>query len=286
MEWWWLIVLVNVLSIIVLALGWIVYVQAKRQQDQPKGKRASQEHLDASIGDSKEVNETIPLPSTSPIGFPNPRLAFRDAFVKRDTQSATAILPDLERQLGAKNPEYLVAAATLASVGEDVGVLPLLKVIESNDVSDVSDEAVQVILAGAVQYYVSKDREQDGLKKMEGVLKRQVHNESRPDKVRAFIANQLGMLHFGAKRMTDALETIELATRLASNEPSYYFNLSLIYEKRDDLRKAIEAIKHCLEISTNAPDRDHLFQAWDLYRQTGDQEMMNEMRNRLEKVSS
>ena len=285
MEW---LTMVSVIGLIiaVLVLGTVIVqpIWTRRQQDQPKEERASHERLDVSIGDSKEVNVTVPRPTASPIGFRNPRLAFRNAFMNGDTQSAAAVLPDLERQLGAENPEYLMAASTLASVGEEVGVLPLLKVIESNDVSDVSDDTVRkFIFASAVQYYIFNDREQDGLEKMEGVLERQVHDKSRPDEFRASIANQLGMLYFGVGRMTNALETIELATRLAPNEPSYYFNLSLIYEKCDDLVKAIEAIEYCLEISTNAPDRDHHFQAWDLYRQTGDQKKANEM---LAKISS
>ena len=78
--------------------------------------------------------------------------------------------------------------------------------------------------------------------------------------------------YFGAGKTGDALSSIKLAIQLGPEEPSYYFNLSVIHKKIEDFVQAIEAIKHCMKLNENTPpDRDHLFQAWGLYRQTGDE---------------
>ena len=286
----WLPVAVIGLSFAVLVLGLIVIIQAvrnKRQQIPPAGEQMRQEHLDSSRDGSpraKEAGPSHPIHQGAipQIGFRNPRRTFRDAYMRGDTQSAIAILPELARVLGSRNPGYLFSASALASVGEPVGLQPLLDAIDSDDISDES--TLQIVLAGAVQYYVSVDLEQDGLDKMKEVLDRHIHDESRPKEFRAYIANQLQMLYFGAGETDNALDSVSLAIELLPDEPVYYFNLSVIHEKREDLEQAIQAIERCMkmkEMKGEPPDRDHLFQASDLYRQTGNEKMKMIMLDRL-----
>ena len=158
------------LSIAVLALGMAVVALAarnRREDGQAQRGDSQQEHLDTHQADLPAARERSPLPSptpaagpspsTLPIGFQNPRRVFRDAFMRGDTKGAIAALPDLERTLGPKSPEYLLSVSALAAAGEEVDPQPLLEVINSNAASD--EPVLQAVISGAVQYYVSLDRE-------------------------------------------------------------------------------------------------------------------------------
>ena len=122
------------------------------------------------------------------------------------------------------------------------------------------------------------------LDKIEKVLEGIVNDTSRPEVFRAGVANQLQMLYYGVEDLTRALDVVALAIELSPEEPSYYFNLSTIHEKRGDLTGAIAAIERCMELGEKAPYRDHFVQAWDLYRQAGDQEKMRMMQRRIDAV--
>lgn len=278
----WLPVAVLGLTFAVLVLGLTVMmmvVRNRRRQSPPVGGQTRQEHLDSSGGGSTRANEPDPFLPMPRVGFRNPRRTFHAAFRNGDTQSAVAILPELARMLGSKDPEYLTSAGLLAAVGESVGLQPLLDAIDSGDISDES--ILQVVLTGTVQYYVSVSREQDGLSKMKEVLDRHIHDESWSKEFRAYMANQLQMLYLGAGETDNALSSVNLAIEILPKEPAYYFNLSLIHEKREDLKQAVQAIECCMEMKGDPPDRDHLYQAGDLYRQIGDEKKMKAMQERL-----
>ena len=273
------------LIIAVVVLGWTVVspaVRNKRQQGPAIGEQTRQEQLSASKDGSIRVKEPGPIPAQPPVGFQNPRQVFQKAFMSGDTQSAINILPELKRILGAENPEYLVSASVLAAAGEQVDLQSLLDAISSNTVSDES--VLQAIITGTVQYYVSTGNEQDGLEKTKDILDQHVLDTSRSQEFRAYIANQLQMLYFGAEDMDNALKAVNLAIKLLPEDPSYYFNLSLIYEKRRDLERAIEAIERCIEKQRDRDDAAHLHQAWDLYRQIGNEKKMKAMQDRLDAV--
>lgn len=278
----WLPVAVLGLTFAVLVLGLTVMMMVVRnrpRQSPPVGDRTRQEHLDSSGGGSTRANEPGPFLPMPQVGFPNPRRTFYDAFRNGDTQSAVAILPELARKLGSKHPEYLASAGALAAVGEPDGLQPLLDAVDSDDISDES--ILQIVLMGTVQYYVSIDREQEGLNKMKEVLDRHIHDESRTRKFRSCMANQLQMLYLGAGETDNALSSVNLAIELLPEEHSYYFNLSIIHERQENLEQAVQAIERCMEMKGDPPDRDHLYQAGDLYRQTGDEKKMKAMQERL-----
>ena len=197
-----------------------------------------------------------------------------------DTQSAIAVLPELRQMLGPENEEYLLSAGALAAVGAKIDLQPLLNAVDSDEISD--ETVLRTIIESVVQYYVSTDQEQEGLDRTKGVLERYIHDASRSKEFRAAIANQLQMLYLGVEETDYALGAINLAIELSPEDPSYYFNLSAIYEKRVDLEKAVEAIERCMEMAADAPD--HLIQAWDLYRKIGNEEKEKAMRNRLHAV--
>ena len=273
MDWLLAMSLVG-LMVAVLALGWTVFMQAtwiRRQQSSLEKEQTPLGQLAAPKDRPMEAGEIDALPKAIR-GFRNPRQTFKEAFRNGDVQSAVAVLPDLERALGPKHPEYLLSAGALACVGEQSALQPLLDVIDSNSVDD--EAVLRNILGGIVQFYVSTDHESEGLDRVEEEFKRYIDDESSSKEFRSFMANQLAMLYFGAEKIDDAFDSMELAIELGNDEPSYYFNLSILYEKREDLEQAIEAIERCMEMNASTPDPDHMLQAWDLYRQVGNREKM------------
>lgn len=271
------------LSIAVLALGWAVVVLAVQNTSQRRSP-AEEQAPEGQFGTPKdgstgaiEADLRPPLPR---FGFRSPRQTFKEAFISGDVQSAVSVLPALEKLLGSENPEYLLCAGALATIGEQSGLEPILSVINSSAVYD--EPVLQSILASAVQHYVSTDREREGLDRVERRLKQYVHDNARSNESRAYVANQLQMLYLGAGKVGPALRFINLAIELGPEEPGYYFNLSVVHERRKELTQAIDAIERCMEMST--PDRDHFLQAWDLYRQKGDAEKMNILADRLDGI--
>ena len=280
----WLLVMSLVgLMVAVLALGGTVVALVawiKRQQMSSEKEQTRQDQLDAPKEDLMGAGEVDVLPKAFR-GFQNPRQAFKEAFRKGDVQAATVALPDLKRVLGPEHPEYLLSAGALACAGEQSALQPLLDVIDSNSVRD--EDILTIILSGIVQYYVSTDCEHDGLIRVEENFKRYVNDESSSSKFRSHIANQLSMLYVGAEKIDDALVYVKLAIELVGDEPAYHFNLSILYEKRNELEQAIGAIGRCMDMSGSTPDPDHLFQAWDLHRQVGDREKMATFRSLIDR---
>ena len=275
------------LTIAVLVLGLTVatLVRSVREARRLSAEGTSSPgRLGLSHGGSITENKASLSSSMPTMGFPDARRAFRKAFLSGDVKSAIETLPKLERTLGREHPSFLLSVSVLAAAGERVEMQPLLDAINSDAVSDES--TLKAIIAGTVQHYVARDREQEGLEKVEEALKRNIDDASRPNAFRAHVANQLQMLYFGADGRTDnALDAGSLAIELSPMEPHYHFNLSMIHEKRGDLQHAIGAIERCLEIGKNAPDdHDHILQAWNLYRQTGDEPNMEAMKRRLEAI--
>ena len=282
---WLLVAAVIGLSTAVVALVCTVVALVKRNaRERDQAQRGQQERLDAPHTDVTSAKDARRLPSRSPselpIGFRSPRRVFAEAFFRGDAPSAIDVLPDLEQALGSQSTEYLLAVSSLAAAGEQVDLQPLLDAINSDVISDES--VLTRIIIGVVQHYVSTDREQEGLDRIKEFLERNAYDAARPAHLRAAIANQLQMLYFGAGDTNAALKFITLAIELSPDESHHYYNLSLIHEKSLDLPQAITAIERCMELGKEAPDdRDHLVQAWDLYRQNDDREKMEKIQNRL-----
>ena len=294
---WLPVASIAVLSVAVFVLAQTVVVlvaRSKRAGRQLRPGPVPQGHLDAREAGSLVVPApdrlaASPLaadapPLTHPMGFRNARRQFTDAFMRGDAKSAIATLPELKRVLGIESSAYLLSVGALAGAGEAVDLQPLLDAINSN--APPEDAVLQAIITGAVQHYVSADREQEGLDQIEKALDRIVSDAARPDSLRAAIANQLQMLYFGVGDAEKALRVATVAIGLSPDEPSYHYNLSMIYEESGDLEKAVAAIERCMDLGKKAPNRTHFIQAWDLYRQCGDQAKMDTMQHRIDAVGN
>lgn len=148
----------------------------------------------------------------------------------------------------------------------------LLDALQSGEELD-DDELLQSVVASTVQYYLSTDREPDGLNELEDVIKGHAYDKTKSERTRAFIANQLQMLYFGSNRVADARSIINYVIELSPSDPSYYYNKSLILEQLGELDDAVRAIEKCMELDIH-DDKQHLLQALDLYGQIEDEEKM------------
>lgn len=265
------------LTIAVLVLGWTV-VGARRGTRTPAKEQAKEERLEVPSDRSGTEGAAGGHSAVHPVGFQNPRRRFRDAFMRGDTESAIEILPALERVLGPTHSEYLMSAGTLAAAGERRALAPLLRALDANAVPNGPE--LRFVLASAVQNYVSTDREREGLDRLKAILMPYVDDGTQPDEFRAYVANQLAMLYFGAEETDSALRTLKVAVSLGSSEPSYYYNLSVVHEHRGEIAEAVSAVERCIEENTS--DRDHLLHALGLFRQVGNVELVDEVERRLE----
>ena len=185
-----------------------------------------------------------------------------------DTEAATSRLSELADMLGHRNPGFLRSAGYLAAAGRREALRYLLDAIQSGEgIGD--DGLLRSLVASTVQYYTSTDREAEGIEAIEGIIRKEAHDESKPDESRAYFANQLQMLYYGANRTDDALKTIQYVIELSPENSSYYFNKSLILEQLEELEDAVEAIEKCMEFQTDGDNERHLRQALDLYRKLG-----------------
>ncbi len=109
------------------------------------------------------------------------------------------------------------------------------------------------------------------------------------------IYNQTNRLFFGAYETSNrsstreinkswlikAIEALEKAIELKPNEPSYFYNLALCYQKNKQLAESEKAIDRCLEI--NSGDSDHLRLAYSIYIEAAKFEKAKKIKERLEK---
>lgn len=229
----------------------------------------------------KATGAVAQIPSHQ-FGFANPRRAFMDAFMAGDIESAIALLPALQDVLGQRNPAFLISAGVLASVGRREGLPFLLNSIRSEQEFD-DERVLQNVIASAVQYYVSTDREEEGLNEIGELIRKRAHDASRSVEVRAYIANQLQMLYYGSGRLDEALSTIEYVIENAPDDASYYFNRSFVLEGLGRLDEAVRDIEKCMSLDAS-DDKDHLYRATNLYAMTGDVVKMKSLGEKLKEL--
>lgn len=262
----------------VLFLGWYVLRLHRRDEQRPilPGEAGQSHSRHSEVSGESESGPNIVAPQAharqmaTQVGFENPRISFQRAFMTGDIKAATVLLPKLEELLGRKSREFLLSASSLAIAGRREALPYLLNAIQSGEGLD-DEQFFQGLVASAVQYYASTDRETEGLDALEEVIRKHAYDESRSEDSRAYLANQLQMLYYGSSRSDDALTTIQYVIELSPRDSSYYFNKSLILEQREELRDAVEAIEKCVELGTDDDDNErYLRKALDLYQKLGD----------------
>ena len=256
--------------------------QAARRHGDSERTPTEPVQVEGSVDTAKRAIGAVGQAPSHRFGFENPRKTFTDAFRKGDVESAIAQLPALRDVLGEHDPAFLLSAGVLASVGRKDGLPFLLSSIRSEQEFD-DEDVLQNVIASAVQYYVTTDREEEGLNEIGELIRKRAYDESRSGEVRAYIANQLQMLYYGSGRLDEALRTIEYVIENAPEDASYYFNRSFVLEGLGRLDEAVRDIEKCVDLDAS-DDEDHLYRSVHLYAKTGDIVKMKAVEEKLKNL--
>lgn len=201
----------------------------------------------------------------------DPRIAIAEAIAVRELDYAASLLPGLEQRAKSAD-EVLVPAALLAREGYEVGAQAVARVLDG-PIENLDPEELKAAVAAYVSFLNLTDTEAQGLDLMRDVTARIIEKHGLSGCEEAYFLNQLqrALAPSGGEEPDDPIVQEALAlslrvTELCPDDPSYWFNLSMNYERRglDDL--ALSAVDRYMEMGA---DKDlsaaHLFQAVDLY---------------------
>ena len=210
----------------------------------------------------------------------HPIEAIHDALNEGNITDLVELLPRAERSVGYSLA--LITAAVVAAInGEKVGAEILARALQATD-PKVTFDLKKAALVGLVQYYIGTDRAKEGCDLVPQVASELLATPGAAAEDLAHAHNQLQMLYYGAEDYQNALSKADQAIALNPSEPSYLYNVSLVYEQLRLPRKAIEAIEKCLALGTD--DGQHLSQAYDLYSDNGMQGKADAIMKQLESV--
>lgn len=183
-------------------------------------------------------------------GSLDPRRLLQEAIAANDIGGIRASLQRFQKIEAVEG--QVAAAAALAVAGEADGADFLRKVVRE---ATVPDRLRQYAIGGLAQYYVTRDEGAVGLGVIEPLvieqLSRQIDSADR-----AFYANQLGRLYYGAGRFQDAFKAQSEAASLNPGEATYQYNLSLVAEKLGRFAEAAQFAKAAAD--RDDFDVDHL----------------------------
>ena len=191
-----------------------------------------------------------------------PRRALAIALATGDSQLSYAAAKQLID--GSYGVEEEVQAVTVAVITGAIQADGLIAEVWNRHKSNISPDQAGSLAGAAVQYYDLRDREEEGEPLVTEVAKYvENHPESSPEN-RAFMWNQLSKLtsdNDPERARGYQLQAIELD----SSDPSYRYNLSIIYEDLQQLDEAIESAEAALARQGGEKDGDYYSQAIDVY---------------------
>ena len=215
----------------------------------------------------------------------NPRDLFKYAIVTRDTERAEFAMDKLKSSMDQVK-FYDIIVEQAAMLGSHKAGQMLIDSLEWFMGKDVEITKKIEYLGVLVSYLNKNDIEFEHLARVENVAKKIMEDDSNAEHA---IHNQLNRLYYGiyrtkknAEYLDKAIEQLEKAIALESDEPSYYYNLAMCYLarsededtvdsiKQDDFNKAVTNIRHCLDKQGDRPDADHLVLACRILRREGD----------------
>lgn len=196
----------------------------------------------------------------------NPREAYLTAIASGDFNTAAALLPRLEQMMGPSK-EFLAAAGMVAVSGNDSALAAIRRVVEEQkDVLEV--QGLQSGIGALVQYYAGRDEEEGGVSVVKPIIDHIIRVRTLDKNDEAWFLNQMQKLYYGSGQLENALEGGLRVNELQPDDVSYQFNLSLIYEKLGQIRKATELVDRYMS-SQKEPDEDHLMHAVEIYSKVG-----------------
>jgi tetratricopeptide (TPR) repeat protein len=218
-------------------------------------------------------------PASELVGFDysrSPRDAFMGAIATGNITRAAQLLPHLESLMGPGR-ELVAAAGYLARAGNEYAAERILAILEASDFKLIQStleededgvEFIQAAITSLVRFFDARDREQEGLARLEPLFK-QVLSLPLDATARAFIVNQIQMLCYGAKDYERALQLSEETLTLNPGDAAYVYNASLLYEKMGLLQKTLAMVDRYMESSDQTETRlSHAVQVYVATNQT------------------
>lgn len=199
----------------------------------------------------------------------HPRRGVIRAIEQGRADVVAALLPRL-RELQGLTSDIIFPSSVAARAGYEVGVSLLFETIETLGPT-LDDGDFRIAIGSLVNHYAVNDREAEGLDRLSQPILERAESRLQDDPAEsAFLLNQLQKLYYGAARYEEAQRYGTRVVELDPGEPAYWYNLSLIYEKRDLMELAEEAIRKTLALGDNSkPDEDHLAQAVEIFAARG-----------------
>lgn len=158
----------------------------------------------------------------------HPAAAFHRCIEIGDVESAKFVLKRLkalpERRL------YIEALALLGAMGEQDVKLKLLEMIPDK-ITKENENDTKNVLYGLKEYYGNTDTEKAGLHELKQVFPKFILNEQLSSETRAFVSNIKEALEYQVGNYEQALADGLFAAKLQPNDDSYWYNVSLCYEK-------------------------------------------------------
>ena len=198
----------------------------------------------------------------------NPLRAMQEAIVQGDLTTLVELLPRLENTLGINHDAVIQTAVVVAMNGISGGVSALKRLLGGSNV-ELKPRSFMVAVSGMVQYYGVKDEEQEGCEFLIPVVREYLEErEDLDDSKRAYLYNQIAMLQHGAGDYKGSLASLSETLKLAPEERSYWYNISVTYESLARICDSCNAAKKSIE-EQETPDVDHLAHAIEVFKKAG-----------------
>jgi tetratricopeptide (TPR) repeat protein len=216
-------------------------------------------------------------------GLTNPREAFIEAVMEDDVAEAERVVPRLKEVFGPTNSEFVAAVSNLADAGSFVGANELLEILTSEErVRELDPTTLKVTTGSIVSFYINRDAEAEAIERLQPVFEAIVR-DAESDNDKAFFINQLQKLYYGGGLYEEAQRHGEEAMRLAPHDPSYRYNLALVYQKRKLLDLAEREVDAYMQGDKPITSPDHLALAIEIYV---DRQREDDARAAYEKLSA
>ena len=198
----------------------------------------------------------------------NPLKTMQEAIIQGDLRTLVELLPRLESTLGVSHDAVVQTAAIIAINGNTDGASVLQRILGGSDIN-LKPQAFMAAVSGLVQYYVTTDEEKEGCKFLIPVAKKCLDERDDLDDLnRAYLYNQVSMLQHGAGDYEGSLTSLKMALKLAPDERSYWYNISVTYESLARINDSCDAAVKSIE-GKEAPDADHLAHAIEVFTKAG-----------------
>ncbi len=198
----------------------------------------------------------------------NPVKAMQEAIVHGNLPALVGLLPRLESALGASHDAVIQTASIVALNGISAGASALKRALEDGT-GELKTEAFMAAVSSVVQYYVTRDEEEEGAEFLKMVVNRNLAERGDLDaSQRAYLYNQLSIVQHGDGDYEGALSSLNSALELAPDDRSYLYNLSVVYESMGILDRSCEAAARSIADQA-MPDVDHLAHAIGVFSKAG-----------------